>query len=98
MTRAPYWVTTRGTDQKVNTGGRFSKVEVRVATEQGALVLSVFKGEDGNEYFVLARGRHKDLNGIMQSNEEKIVEGYVRGVEEFYPCFNLDEEDDDDET
>ena len=81
--RPPYFISVRTPAQLPAIMGSDTKkgVEVRVATESGAVVLRVRRLEDGSgsEWFTVSRGTHVDFRGQVQGTNQPVVAGPVAG-------------------
>ena len=80
--RAPYWLTGRRWATDVDVFGYHKDhkgVEIRIATEQGAVILNVLKDGMGRETFVLHRGQHVDLMGVTRGVNQLVTTGLVEG-------------------
>jgi hypothetical protein len=79
--RPPYFISVRNPVQQPAIYGSDPKkgVEVRVATEQGAVILKVHRLEDGTEVFHVMRGTHVDYRGETRGIVGPVVAGMVSG-------------------
>jgi hypothetical protein len=79
--RPPYFLSVRTPVQLPAIMGSDTQkgVEVRIATEQGAIVLRVRRLEDGSEWFTVNRGTHVDYRGEVQGTNAPVVAGPVAG-------------------